>query len=86
MAGSRVSDINVRINQAAARELLQSAEVQAELERRGHAIADAAGEGFEVESFVGRRRARVTVRTATYAARKAEATTRALTNALDAGR
>ncbi len=64
----------------------KSPEVATDLRRRGEAIAAAAGEGHEVQSYTGRRRARVTVRTATNAAREREATARNLTAALDAGR
>lgn len=67
-------------------ELLKSAEVQADLERRGRQIAAAAGEGMEVETRVGRTRARTSVFTATEDAIIAEATRRDLTRAIDAGR
>ncbi|QDG88865.1 hypothetical protein [Pseudarthrobacter sp. NIBRBAC000502770] len=67
--------------------ILKSPEVQAELLRRGNAIAAAAGDGtFDVTASFTPTRARVSVGTADYAARKSEATTRSLTSALDAGR
>lgn len=56
------------------------------LEEAGAAIAAAAGDGVEVETFIGRNRARVTVRTATYKAMLDEAQNRTLTRAIDAGR
>lgn len=56
------------------------------LRAMGESIAAAAGPGHEVETYIGRRRARVTVRTATDEARYAEATDRTLTSAVDAGR
>lgn len=76
----------VRINRKGVRELLRSREVLSDLERRANAIAAAAGEGMEVDSEIGRNRARASVRTATREAVLAEAQQRALTRALDAGR
>lgn len=61
-------------------------EIADELVRRGQAIADEAGEGFEVETFTGANRLRVSVFTATDEARRREATERVLIRALDAGR
>lgn len=60
--------------------------VRGDLESRARRIAAAAGEGFEVDSDVGAKRFRASVRTATFEARKAEATGRTLSRALDAGR
>jgi hypothetical protein len=57
-----------------------------DLVRRGRAIADAAGDGFEVESFTGANRFRVIVFAATDEARRTEATERVLVRAMDAGR
>lgn len=84
----KVASIRIEMNHGGADELLKSPEVMAELQRRGHAIAAAAGgePDFEVETQVGARRGRVVIRTATFAAMKAEATDRVLTAALDAGR
>jgi hypothetical protein len=80
----------IRLNRAEVRRLLRSegdyAGVAADLEERAEAIAAAAGEGMEVETETGRNRVRVSVRTATPEAARAEAETRALTRALDAGR
>jgi hypothetical protein len=76
----------VKVNKKGVGELLKGKEVQADLERRGRQIAAAAGPGHEVQTYVGKNRARVTVRTATHAARLAEARTRSLTRAFDAGR
>jgi hypothetical protein len=49
-------------------------------------IADAAGEGMEYDVQIGRSRARGLVWTGTGAAMRAEAESRALTRAIDAGR
>lgn len=81
-----MSLVRVVLNHDGIAELLKSAEVQADLEERGKRIAAAAGDGVEVERFVGQARARVIVRTATTEARLAEASDRALTRAIDAGR
>jgi hypothetical protein len=81
-----MGDVKIELNAAGVRALLQSGEVQADLHSRAQRIAGAAGEGMEVESSVGRSRARATVRTESTDARVAEATGRSLTNAIDAGR
>lgn len=81
-----MANVRFDLNRKGVRELLRGPEVQAELRQRAQRIAAAAGPGHEVQMWVGRNRARATVRTATWQARHAEATTRALTRAIDAGR
>lgn len=76
----------VVLNRQAVRQLLRSTDVLADLERRGRQVAAAAGPGHEVQPYIGRNRARVTVRTATDDARRAEATGRRLTAAINAAR
>lgn len=76
----------LKLNPAGVKELLKSSGVLADLADRAGAIADAAGPGFEADSDVGTNRARASVRTVDYEARKAEAKERALTRAIDAGR
>lgn len=77
----------VEINDAAAEALLKSPEVRADLMRRANAIAAAAGEGhYDVTPSTTPTRARVSVGTGDATARKAEATRRALTSAIGAGR
>lgn len=68
-------------------ELRKSPAVSAELARRGHAIAQAAGgePDFAVIVTENSSRARVIVTTANIDGMVAEATDRALTNALSAG-
>lgn len=80
--------IRVQMNSDGARAILRSERVRQDLERRGRAMAAAAGgePDFEVESQIGDNRARASVRTATHEAREAEANERALTKAIDAGR
>lgn len=81
-----MGNVRIVVNRKTVAELLKSPAVKADLERRAQAIATAAGDGMEVDSEVGPNRARASVRTATYAARRAEAKDRALTKALGAGR
>lgn len=78
--------VRIKLNSPGVRELLRSPEVTADLKRRGQRIAAAAGPGHEVETFQGRNRARVTVRTTTDEAALAEQNHKRLTNALGAGR
>jgi hypothetical protein len=82
-----MANVRIEFNDTAAGQLLKSPEVQADLERRARAIAAAAGEGeYDITPSMTPTRARVSVGTADHAARHAEATGRALTRALDAGR
>ncbi len=80
----------MRLNRSEVRRPLRAegdyAGVAEDLERRGDAIAEAAGEGMEVDAQTSRNRYRVSVRTATPEAARAEAETRDLTRAIDAGR
>lgn len=81
-----MAKVRIELNHDGVAKLLKSAGVQADLKRRGDAIAEAAGEGMEADAAIGATRARATVRTATPAAMEREATDRALTRAIDAGR
>lgn len=81
--------VKIELNHAAVAALLKSPAIQGDLARRAKAIAAAAAAGggtFDHETMVGANRARASVRTADFEARRAEATTRALTRAIDAGR
>lgn len=66
--------------------VLHSEEVRADLERRGRAIAAAAGHGVEVLVRDYRSRVAVIVTADTHEAKVAEATDKVLTTALGAGR
>lgn len=77
---------NVKLNSKEIDNLLKSPAVQRRLMQAAERIAAAAGPGMEASVEVGRTRARASVITATFEARRAEATQRALTRALDAGR
>lgn len=81
-----VKGLRIKINKAGVVALLTSAEVYADLTRRGTAIAAAAGDGVEVQTTRNKDRAVVFVRTESYEAKKAEAESRSLTRAIDAGR
>jgi hypothetical protein len=81
-----MASIRVKLNKQGVRQLLTSAAAQADLDRRARRIAAAAGPGFEAESTPSPARAHATVVTGTTEARIAEATDRALTRAIDAGR
>lgn len=76
----------IKLNSAGVRELLKSPGVQADLKRRAERIKNAAGPGHEVEMFVGRNRARASVRTATIDAMVAERAHQTLTRAIPAGK
>lgn len=78
--------IRIELNDAGIKELLRSAEVEAELLDRGFAIAEAAGEGHEEASWQGHDRVHVSVSTTTPEAARSEAEDRTLTRAIDAGR
>ena len=86
MSALRVT--RIEMNTAGAAALLKSAGVLADLQRRGDAIAEAAGGApdFVANGSVRRNRAHVSVVTATFEGRRAEATDRKLSRALDAGR
>lgn len=78
--------VRIKLHGPGVRELLRSPEVMADLKRRGDRIASAAGPGHEVETFQGRNRNRVTVRTTTAEAAIAEKYHKRLSNAIGAGR
>lgn len=83
MAGSKVTKIEFL--SAGFRAALNSPELDADLLRRGRAVAAAAGDGFEAKPARSDR-SRVIVASNTRAARVAEAKSKALTRALGAGR
>ena len=78
--------VRVKLNSRTLDALLKDDAVQADLRSRAGRIAAAAGPGHEVSVVVGRTRARASVATATAESRRAEATDRTLTRAIDAGR
>lgn len=76
----------VDVTDAGAQDVLKQRGVQRDIERRLRNIAAAAGPGHEVRVKLGKTRVRGTVRTATRAARRAEAKNQNLSRAIDAGR
>lgn len=81
-----MANVRIVLNRRGVRDLLRSRDVLRDLERRGNAIARAAGAGHRVESEIGPNRARVAVITDTTEAVISEATDRTLTRAFDAAR
>lgn len=79
-------DIRVKMHPKGAIAILRDDGVLADMRRRAEAIATRAGDGMEVNTGLGRKRARAEVVTGTVDAMAAEAKDRALTRALDAGR
>jgi hypothetical protein len=77
--------MTVKFNEKELDRLLKEG-IKNDLKKRADRIAAAAGEGMESSVVIGRTRARSSVITGTYAARRAEARDAALTRAIDAGR
>lgn len=81
--------VEVKMNSAGARAILNSAEVQQDLLSRAQAIkarASAMGGVYEVDVQPGKNRAHAMVKTADFEAMKATADNNALLKSLDAGR
>ena len=74
------------LNKRAFVDLMKSGEMQRDLIRRARKVKQAAGEGFDDSVFVGKNRARASVITATYAARRRQSKDNVLQRALYAGR
>lgn len=83
-----MTKVRIEMNPEGIRALLKSPGVQADIEARTNAVAEAAGgtEDFKPSVYIGKTRIRGSVITATAAARRAEATDLVLTRAIDAGR
>lgn len=82
------ASFRLEINIPGFREARRDPAIIADLERRGRAIAAAAGQpgDFSVTTFTNGDRARVIVAAETVRAKRAEAKYRVLTSAMDAGR
>lgn len=89
-----MSKVRVKLNRAAGRALLQSAEIQADLLARAGRIQDGANAGimaapddelFQASSFVGKNRARASVMTGGFASMRAQAGTNVLLKNLGRG-
>lgn len=68
------------------RELRLEPGVMADLGERAERIADAAGDGYEASTFEGKNRARASVITADFDARRDNAKNQTLLRSLDRGR
>lgn len=67
-------------------DLMKSGEMQRDLIRRSRKVKEAAGEGFEASMVVGKNRARASVITGTFSARRRQSRDNILQRALGAGR
>lgn len=80
------STFDLKLNRGAVRQVLTGAATVSLVNQVAHRIASAAGPGMEVLGAESSPRARAAVFTRTFPARYAEATRRALTAAVGAGR
>lgn len=78
----KAKNITFELNTTGVRSMLQSQDARRICEEVANQIANRAGQGFEVDSSVGRTRARATVFTATPEARRKQAKEHALQKAL----
>lgn len=78
--------VKLEFNRAGFNAVRHDPAIVADIRRRAEAIAAQAGDGFEVIETDNASRAGALVVATTYAARKAEATDKVLTKAIDAGR
>lgn len=76
----------VKLHNRGFTEMRKDPNLVADLEARGRAIANAAGPGYEVSSYSGKTRHRVSVITESYEAAKDNEENNTLLKALDAGR
>jgi hypothetical protein len=81
-----MASVRIKLNKKTVKKMARSPEMLAVVTDRAQKILDAAGEGFVMESRIGRVRARASVRTFGYEGKEREATERALTRAIDAGK
>lgn len=81
-----MAKIRVELDKKGIRQLLKSQEMQALVNERAKRIAASAGPGHAVEPDNTGDRARASVVTRSYAAKKAEAKNRTLTRAIQAAR
>ena len=65
-----MSKVKFTLNRAGVRELMKSQEMQGICRNHADAIRNRAGDGYEVDTYVGRNRANASVYAATYEARK----------------
>lgn len=63
-----MSNVKIELNSAGIREMLKSPEIEAECKKHAQNVADKAGDGFEVNTMVGKTRVNAMVYAATNAA------------------
>jgi hypothetical protein len=80
------NDIDIKLFHSGVKDLLKSPEIQAVLRKEADAIAARAGDGYEVDEYVGRNRARASVQTDGSAAARREARDHNLIRALGSSR
>jgi hypothetical protein len=78
--------VRIQLTRHGPRQLRRLPSVQANLMARANRIARSAGPGMVASAISGKNRARASVITTTWEARRAEAQSMALTRAIDAGR
>jgi hypothetical protein len=81
-----MANTRIDVNNPGIRQILKDPAVRADLVRRAQAVAAAAGEGHAVDSQIGPRRARASVRTVTAKAAHKNAVDHNLLRAFDAAR
>lgn len=77
-----MSDMKFELNSSGVSALLRSDEMQALLREKGKAVADRAGEGFELTVSPGQKRANATISTTNIKSRKKNAKDNTLLKAL----
>ncbi len=77
-----MSDMKFELNSSGVSSLLRSAEMQNLLREKGKAVADRAGEGFELTVSPGQKRANATISTTNIKSRKKNAKDNTLLKAL----
>lgn len=65
-----MSKVSFELNRAGVRELMKSTEAMAVCKEYASAIRNRAGDGYEVDTYVGKTRANASVYAATYKARR----------------
>ena len=63
-------NVEIVLNSAGIRELLKSAEIEAACKEQADAVASRAGDGYIVDTYVGKTRVNAMVTADTYAARR----------------
>lgn len=65
-----MSKVEIKLNRAGVRELLKSADIQAECKKHADAMVNSLGEGYEAYNYEGKNRNGAGVHTVTYEAAK----------------